>query len=128
MARAKVVLPAPRSPASEMKSPGSSMLATSAANRRVASSFASTSVEPGGSEEYVCIIIRPGCPYQFTRAYSAESRVGSAASGKVHTTVVPCPGTESIRTAPWRGYERVHDRTLHKALAPLKTLAAGHFD
>jgi hypothetical protein len=33
-------------------------------------------------------------------AYSAASRAASAASGKVHTTVVPCPGTESIRTVP----------------------------
>src|ERR1700720_3114369 len=98
MARAKVVLPAPRSPASAMKSPGSSMLATSAANRRVASSFGSANVEPGGSEEYVCMIIRPGCPYQFARAYSAESGVGREREGAYHGGALPWNGIYPNRT------------------------------
>ena len=44
-ARANVVLPAPRSPDSVTRSPGSSATATSAANRAVASSFGKVMVK-----------------------------------------------------------------------------------
>ena len=46
MARAKVVLPAPRSPDSVSRSPGSSAAAMSTISRRVASSSASATVKP----------------------------------------------------------------------------------
>src|ERR1700686_3336510 len=61
MARTRVVLPAPRSPESAMKSPGASRFARSTARRRVASSFASAIAKlpaPGGFDCIdVCAVI-----------------------------------------------------------------------
>src|SRR5437763_11150641 len=75
-ARAKVVLPAPRSPESETKSPGCSELAISRARRRVACSSGSTT-EKLDVSAVVSTIARPvqrPLPPRYARSPSPASR------------------------------------------------------
>src|SRR5215470_5859170 len=121
MARTKVVLPAPRSPESAMKSPGSSMLATSTANRRVASSFASTTVDPWGPQEYVCIVIRHDLPRLFGRV---PRHLGHEREGAYHG-----------RSLSWNGiypdgaavelHEGAHDRQPKAGAAMMRAVGVG---
>ena len=93
IARTNVVLPAPRSPDSATKSPGLSRFARSTARRRVASSSANA-IENSPGRGFDCF---NACA---AMTYSAALREAAAAAGKMHITVVPSPGTDSMLTLP----------------------------
>lgn len=86
-----------------MKSPGSSILATSAAKRCVAASLSRVRLKPEILEPVICMSVKIGAAYVAAGVIAAgEEATGAmpAVSGKLHITVVPCPGTELIRTVP----------------------------